>query len=340
MISVEELVKIRDFVLKQVTKNNQCLVLGTEEMIDSFCHDTNTKIDYIMTDSLNIDNELESAPAKMYNPKSKEVFLLSLTDKDYLIHIIRRSREIDGTGIKEDLRYLLGIQLVRKKYRDGYMNSADVICADSEEEKIGMINKFFRRPPEKVINEMKKLSQDISIIEVDKKFDRLIKQNPKVQEFYANERLCESLGISDDRFEELRQILLKLSKLSIHSGSMNDIMEIDHEKYIDLLEKEKEEGDEGEKGISHRERLYLAFSLGGILQQLATQFNEKFSSLENDRDERIKSIGKRYACEVMKSITLSKIDNLKLNLREKLKANFWAGWNNQKFYCKEEKELT
>jgi hypothetical protein len=325
-ISVEEIGKVRNFVLKQVTKENRCLVLGTEDMIDDFCKGTGVKIDYVMTDLLDIDNEIESVPAKLYNPKSGEIVLIGLTGKDYLVNMITQSRRMDGEDVKEDLRYILGVQLIKK----GHMKSADVMCGDSEEEKIKMVEKIFRRPPKKIIDDMTELSKDVSITEVDKRFDRIIKQNPQIHEkyAYANESLCETLGINDDRFEELRQILLKLSKLSISSGSMDDIMEINHEKYIDLLEKEE--------GISHREMLYLSFSEGGILQQCATQFNENFPSLEEDHDERIKSIGKRHACEISKSLTLSKIDNLKgLNLREKLKANFWAGVYNCRFYGKE-----
>jgi hypothetical protein len=322
-ISVNELGKIRDYVLKQVTKENRCLVLGTEYMINSFCHDTNVKIDYIMTDSLTIDNEVESSPAKIYNPKTKEIFLISLTDKDYLANIMKYSRDRDNNPIKEDLRYLLGVYLVK----NGRYKSADVICADSEEEKIEMVNKIFRRPPKHLLDEMETLSKSPHIIETDNRFDMSVKKYSKIAEIYENERLCESLGIDDDRFEELRQILLKLTKLSIHSESMDDIMDIDHNMLLDLLEKEE--------NISHKERLYMAFSAGSILQQCVTVFDEKFPSLEEDRDERIKSIGKRYACEISKTLTLSKIDNLKLNLRDKLKGNFWAGIYNIRFYGKE-----
>lgn len=328
-ISVEELGKVRDFVLRQVTKENRCLVLGTEDMIDDFCKGTGISIDYIMTDMLNIDNEIESVPAKLYNPKSREIVLIGLTNKDYLTNMMIHSRQIDGESIKEDLRYLLGVQLIKK----GHMKSADVICGDSEEDKIKMVENMFRRPPKKIIDDMTELSKDATVTEVDERFNRSVKQNPGIHEkyAYANESLCETLGINDDRFEELRLKLLKLSKLSIGSGSMDDITDIDHEMYLDLLEKEE--------GISHRERLYLAFSGGSILQQLATEFNEKFPSIEEDHDERIKSIGKRHACEIGKALTLSKIDNLKLNLREKLKANFWAGIHNERFYGKERDDM-
>lgn len=332
-ISVGEIEKIRDYVLKQIMEENRCLIIGPEDLMNRFCEDNGVRIDYVMTDSLNIDNEIESEPVKIYNAKSKEVLLLSLTDKDSLVNVITRGRRM--TGMTEStneektlLRHLLGAELVKKRYRDGYQPSADLICASSDKEKIKIINNIFRRPPEKTINEMRPLLEDRSIIELDKRFDRSVKQNPQIPHIDPDEKLNESLGIDEDRLNELQKILLKLSKLSIGSGSMDDITDINHEMYLDLLEKEE--------GISHRERLYLAFSEGSILQQLVTEFNEKFPSLEEDIDERIKSIGKRYACEISKSLTLSKIDNLGgLNLREKLKSSFWAGVYNERFYGKE-----
>jgi DNA-binding XRE family transcriptional regulator len=136
--------------------------------------------------------------------------------------------------------------------------------------------------------------------------------------------LSESIDIDEKRLDDLQKILLQLSKLSISSGNMDDILDINHETFLDLLEKEE--------GINKKEKLYLAFSLGKLLQTFATEMGEKIFHLEEDHDERIKSIGKKFACEVTKSLTLSKIDNLKLNLREKLKANFWAGFYNSKFY--------
>lgn len=336
-ISVGGIEKIRDYVLKQIMEENRCLIIGPEDLMNRFCEDNGVRIDYVMTDSLNIDNEIESEPVKIYNAKSREVLLLSLTNKDSLVNTITIGRRMTGMAESANeektlLKHLLGAELVKKRYRDGYQPSADLICASSDKEKIKIINSIFRRPPEKTINEMQPLLEDKSIIELDKRFDRSVKQNPQIHQIYTNEPLCETLEIDDNRFEELRQILLKLSKLSIGTGSMDDITDIDHEMYLDLLEKEE--------GISHRERLYLAFSGGSILQQLATEFNEKFPSLEEDRYERIKSIGKRYACEISKSLTLSKIDNLGgLNLREKLKSSFWAGVYNNRFYGQEKNNM-
>lgn len=336
-ISVEEIGKVRDYVLKQVMEENRCLVIGPEDLMGRFCEDNGIRIDYVMTDSLNIDNEIESEPAKIYNAKSREILLLSLADKDSLVNIITRGRRMAGMANEEKtlLKHLLGVELVKKRYRqngkmlsDDYQPSADVICASSNKEKIKIINTIFRRPPEKTIKDMRTLLEDKSIIELDKRFDRIVKQNPQIPHVDPNEGLSESLGIDENRSNDLQKILLKLSKLSISSGSMDDITDIDHEMYSDLLEKEE--------GINNKEKLYLSFSLGKLLQMFATEMGEKISHLEEDHDERIKSIGKRFSCEMTKSMTLSKIDNLKgLNLREKLKSCLWAGVHNEKFYGKE-----
>ncbi len=337
-ISIGGIEKVRDFVLKQIMNENRCLIIGPEDLMDRFCQDNGIRIGYIMTDSLNIDNEIESEPVKIYNVRSKEVLLLSLTNKDSLANVITRGRRmvgiVESTNEEKTLReHLLGIELVKKRYHKNnkmlpddydYQPSVDIICASSDKEKIKIVNNIFRRPPVETINDMRSLLEDRSIIELDKRFDQAVKQNPQIHHIDPDEKLSESLGIDENRLNDLQKILLKLYKLSIGSGSMDDITDINHEMYLALLEKEE--------GISHKERLYLAFIGGRVLQQLVTEFKEKLPSLEEDRDERIKSIGKRYACEVNKSLTLSKIDNLKLNLREKLKANFWAGIHNQRFY--------
>lgn len=331
-MSANGIEKIRDYVLKQVTKENRCLVIGQEDVINKFCGDTGIKIDYIMTDSLNIDNEIESEPVKIYNAKSKEVFLFSLTDKESLVNVISHVGQMAGSTNEEKtlLRHLVGVEVVKKLYQGGYQFNADIICASSEKEKIKMINKIFRRPPEKTISEMRTLIEDRSIIELDKRFNQAAKQNPQIPHVDPNEKLSESLGFYENRFNELQKILLDLARKSTNSGELNniEILGINHETFLDLLEKEEK--------VDDREKLYIAFSIGMILQGFATEMDEKISSLEDDRDERIKSIGKRHACETTKSLTLSKINNLGgLNFREKLKAIFWAGVHNERFYGKE-----
>lgn len=334
-VSVEGIEKIRDYVLKQIMKENRCLIIGPEDLMDRFCEDNGIRIDYVMVDSLNMDNEIESEPVKIYNAKSREVLLLSLTDKDSLVNVITRGRRMVGmvestNEEKTLLKHLLGTELVKKRYRDGYQPSADLICASSDKEKIKIINNIFRRPPEKTINEMRPLLEDKSVIELDKRFDRSVKHIPQIHRIDPDEKLNESLGIDENRFNELQKILLELSKLSTSSGSLDDILDINHETFLDLLEKEE--------GINNKEKLYLAFSIGKLIQEFAIEMGEKISHLEEDRDERIKSIGKRFSCEITKSLTLSKIDNLGgLNIREKLKATLWAGVHNERFYGEEKR---
>jgi hypothetical protein len=329
-ISVGEIEKIRDYVLKQVMNENRCLIIGPEDLMNRFCKDNGIRIDYVMIDALNIDNEIESEPVKIYNAKSREVLLLSLTDKDSLVNVIIQGRRMTGmtkstNEEKTLLKHLLGAELVKKRYQQP---SADLICATSDKEKIKMINNIFRRPPEKTINDMRSLLEDKSVIELDKRFDRIIKQNPQIPHIDPDEKFNESLGIDENRFNELQKILLQLSKLSTSSGNLDDILGISHETFLDLLEKDE--------GTNKKEKLYLAFSIGKLIQAFATEMGEKISHLEGDHDERIKSIGKRFSCEITKSLTLSKIDNLGgLSLREKLKSALWAGVHNEKFYGKE-----
>ena len=338
-ISVEGIEKIKNVVMKQVMEKNSCLIIGPEDLINRFCEDTGIKIDYLMADSLSIDNEIESEPVKMYNARSKEVFLLSLTDRDSLVDVITTGRRMTGMAgsDKEEntlLKHLVGVELVKKRYRDGYLPSADVMCADSEQKKIEMISNIFRVPPKETIDEMRTLLKDRSIIELDKKFDSAVKGAPHIPHGDPHERLDESLGINEKRADKLQKLLIKFSGKSTSAGKLagaKEINDMNHETLIGLLEKEK--------GVSNREKLYLAFNQGMIMEKISVELNEKFFHLEQDNDERIKSIGKKYATEIRKSDTIIKIDNLKeLNLREKLKSALWAGIYNARFYSEEDRK--
>ena len=338
-ISVEEIGKIRDFVLKQVLEENRCLVIGQEDLINRFCEDNYVRVDYVMTDSLNIDNEIESEPVKIYNPKSKEILLFSLTDKDHLVNAITQGRRT--TGITEStneektlLKHLLGVGLVKKIYRDGYQFNADVMCATSKKEKIKMINSMFRRPSEKTMDEMRTFTEDRSITELNKRFDKAVKNAPHIPHGDPHEKFCEYLGIDKNRLVELQKIMVELSGKSTNAGKLAEAKEIDdmdHEVFLNLLEKEK--------GISNREKLFLSFSQGIIMEKYSMELDEKFLRLEQDNDERIKSIGKRYSTEIRKSDTIIKIDHLgKLSFGEKMKACLWSGIYNARFYGDEKEK--
>ncbi len=321
---IEGIDKLKDFVLEKVMKENFCLVIGPIDMIDKFSADCGVNVDLMMTDMLTFDNQIESAPMKIFNNKSKEVMLVGLANKNLLVNIITRGM----TENVNDAKNLVALELKKEKYMDGYRFNADSVCAKTEKDKIKLINSLFRIPDHKTKREMKILLEDNSILELDKHFDQAVKHIPHGDQ---NEKLHKSLNIDESRADKLHKILVKLSGKSISAGKLAGAKEIDdmnHEVFLDLLEKEKE--------ISSREKLYLAFSQGAIMQMFSVRLNEKFFHLEEDNDERIKSIGKRHACEIRKSDTIFKIENLGgLNLREKLKATFWAGVYNERFYGEE-----
>lgn len=335
MVSVEGMEKIKNFVMEQVMEKNRCLVIGSEDLMDKFCEDNGIQIDYIMSDYLNIDNEIESEPAKIYNAKSGEVLLLALTNKDPLVNLITMSRKMAGIVEKDEenilLEHLLGVELTKNRYRDGFRFDAKTMCTSSEKEKIKMIDNIFRRPSEKTINEMRMLLEDRSIIETNRRFNQSVKYMPHGN---PNESFYESLQISDKRAKELSKVTIKLYEKAMGKeklAEIEDISSISHETFIDLLEKEV--------GINNREKLYIAFIQGIIMEDFTMATNDKFSSLEDDKDDKIKSIGKRYACEIRKSDTIIKIDNLKdLNMREKMKACLWAGIHNRRFYREDVKK--
>jgi hypothetical protein len=319
--------RLKNYVVEKVIKENCCLVIGSRELIDKFSDDCGINVDFLMTDMLTFDNQTESVPMKVYNRKSKEVLLCCLADKNSLVNVVTQGM----TENIEDAKDLVAIFLRKEKYKGGYIFNADSRCAKTEKEKIKIVGSLFRVPDNKTKHEMTKLLKDRSVLELDRFFDQAVKNKPHGEE---NETFLKSLGIDDSRYDYLQEILIRLSGKSTSAGKLagaEEIDDMDHEKFLDLLEKEK--------GLDSTEMLYLAFSQGALMQKFSAMINEQFFHLEEDNDERLKSIGKRHSCEVRKSDTIFKIENLNgLNLREKLKSTFWAGNYNEKFYG-EEKDL-
>lgn len=313
--------KLKDFVIEKVMKENFCLVIGSVDMIDKFSADCGISINLVMTDMLTFDNQTESTPMKIYNRKSKEILLCGLANKNLLVNIITQGMTKNVNESKD----LIAIELTKEIYKGGYRFNADSRCAKTKEEKIKLISSLFRVPDHRTKREMEILSKDRTVLELDKHFDQAVKHLPHGD---PNEKLHKYLNIDESRANKLHKILIKLFGKSTSAGKLAGAVEIDdmnHEIFIDLLEKEKE--------IDNIERLYLAFSQGAIMQRFSVELNEKFFRLEEDNDERIKSIGKQYACEIRKSDTIFKIENLGgLSLREKLKCVFWAGVYNERFY--------
>jgi hypothetical protein len=143
-----------------------------------------------------------------------------------------------------------------------------------------------------------------------------------------SETFRDALGISDDREQELVTLSIKFFGKAVGVEKLSeaeDVSNMDHDLFLSLLEKDK--------GTNATEKLFVAFHQGMIMQKLIFQHNEKFEHLEKDTNERLKQIGKRHACEIRKSDTIIKIDDLEdLSLKEKLKACFWSGYYNQEFY--------
>ncbi len=313
--------RLKDYVVEKVIKENLCLVMGSRELIDKFSEDCGISVDFVMTDMLTFDNQTESVPMKVYNKKSKEILLCCLADKDSLINVVTQGL----TENVDEAKDLVALFLRKEKYKGGYIFNADSRCAKTEKEKIKLVSSLFRVPDNKTKHEMIVLSKDKSVLEIDRFFDQAVKHVPHGDE---KESFLKSLGIADSRCDYLQEMLIRLFGKSISAGKLASAKEIDdmnHEVFLDLLEKEKE--------MDEIEKLYLAFSQGVLMQKFSVEFNERFFHLEEDNDERIKSIGKRHSCEIRKSSTIFKIENLNgLNLREKLKSAFWAGNYNEKFY--------
>lgn len=247
--------KLKDFVIEKVMKENFCLVIGSVDMIDKFSADCGISINLVMTDMLTFDNQTESTPMKIYNRKSKEILLCGLANKNLLVNIITQGMTKNVNESKD----LIAIELTKEIYKGGYRFNADSRCAKTKEEKIKLISSLFRVPDHRTKREMEILSKDRTVLELDKHFDQAVKHLPHGD---PNEKLHKYLNIDESRANKLHKILIKLFGKSTSAGKLAGAVEIDdmnHEIFIDLLEKEKE--------IDNIERLYLAFSQGAIMRK-------------------------------------------------------------------------
>jgi len=316
--------RLKDYVLRKVMKENFCLVMGSSELIDKFSDDCNIDIDIVMTDMLTFDNQVESVPLKVFDRKSKNVMICGLTKKDLLIEVMTQGMPEN----MEEAKDLVSLELRKEVYNDGYIFNADSICARTEEDKVRMISSLFRVPDSETKQEMEIVSKDKAVVELDRYFDQIAKQVPHGEP----ETFLESLGISESRADELQIILIKIIGKSIGAGKLAGAKEVDdmnHEIFLNILEKEE--------NVSITEKLYLSFSQGVIMQKFSAMTNDKFFHLEEDNDDRLKNVGKLHSCELRKSDTIYKIENLEeLNLREKMKACLWAGVYNERFYGEED----
>lgn len=326
--------KLKDYVIKHVMERNRCLVIGSSKMIDQFTKDCGVPIDVVMADLSDFDGNIVAEPMRIFHKKSKEILLLGMANRTKMINVITQGMTRDVAMAKD----LVAVELKKEKCRGGYRFTADSRCADTEEEKIAVISSLFRIPDKKTMDEMetsKKLMKGEFIMEVDKSANDadVILAEPSTERVEngdnsRSETFRDALGISDDREQELVNLSIKFFGKAVGVEKLSEAEEVsnmDHDLFLHLLEKDK--------GTSIVEKLFVAFHQGMIMQEFIDQHNERFEHLEKDTNERIKQIGKKYACEIRKSDTIIKIEDLEnFSLNEKLKACFWSGFYNQEFY--------
>lgn len=321
--------KLKDYVIDQIMNKDRCLVIGSNNMMNQFTKDCKVPIDIVMADLLDFDGKIVAEPMRIFNKNSGEILLLGMASKTKLINIITLGMSKDVDKAKD----LVIIELKKEKCIGGYKFTADSRIACTKEEKIAMISSLFRRPDNETINKMetsKKLMKGEFVLEVDKSTDKTtaVLEPMENQDDLRREKFCNALGIDNDRDQELIDLSIKFfgKAVGVEKLSMaEEISNMNHDIFLSLLEEDK--------GTNNIEKLYVAFNQGMILQEFADRYDEKFEYLENDSNEKLKQIGKKYACEIRKSDTIEKIEHLdSISLKEKLKACFWSGYYNREFY--------
>lgn len=322
--------KLKDYIIEHVTERNRCLVVGSSVMMDQFANDCGVPIDVIMADFSDFDGNIVAEPMRIFHKKSKEILLLGMADRTKMINAVTHGMTRDVVMAKG----LVAVELKKEKCEGGYIFIADSRCADTREEKIAMISSLFRRPDKETMSDMeisKKLMRGEFVVEIDKSAANadIVPEKPaNSRDNFSSEAFGEALGISRDREQELVCLSIKFFGKAVGVAKLSDAKDVsnmDHDIFLSLLARDI--------GTNVTEKLFVAFHQGMIMQEFISQYDERFEHLENDTNDKLKQIGKRHACEIRKSDTIVKIENLEnLSLDEKLKACFWSGYYNQEFY--------
>jgi len=142
---------IKEYVFEKISKDDYCIVIGSDDMIDDFSGSFGVRIDILMGD-FKKQNKTESEPIMVFNNDTKEVLMFGLAKKKDMKNIIK-GMKIHGVT-KEDIENITAVMLQKGHNIFTYQTK-------SNEEKMELINKIFKIPDEERMGEMKEVINNI-----------------------------------------------------------------------------------------------------------------------------------------------------------------------------------
>ena len=142
---------IKEFVFEKISKEDYCIVIGSDNSIDEFSDTFGVRVAILMKD-FRIQDKTKSEPIIVFNGDTKEILMFGLTKKKDMENVIK---VINMSGAKkEDIENVTVIMLQKGHRIFAHRTKSD-------EEKVKLIDKIFKIPDEEIRNEMKEIMDNI-----------------------------------------------------------------------------------------------------------------------------------------------------------------------------------
>lgn len=147
----ETLDNIKEFVFEKISKEDYCIVIGSDNSINEFSGTFGVRVDILMKD-FRIQDRTKSEPIRVFNGDTKEILMFGLAKKKDMKNIIN---VINMSGAKkEDIENVTAIMLQKEHRIFAHQTKNDA-------EKVKLIDKIFTIPDEDIRNEMKEIMDNL-----------------------------------------------------------------------------------------------------------------------------------------------------------------------------------
>ena len=142
---------IKEFVFEKISKEDYCIIIGSDKSIDDFSGTFGVRVDILMKEFI-IRDKAKSEAIRIFNGDTKEILMFGLAKKKDMKNVIK---VINMSGGKtEDMENVTAVMLQKGHRILAHQTKSD-------EEKVKLIDKIFQIPDEETRNEMKEIIDDM-----------------------------------------------------------------------------------------------------------------------------------------------------------------------------------
>ena len=147
----ETMDNIKEFIFEKISKEDYCIIIGSDKSIDDFAGTFGVKVDILMKD-LRIGGKTKSEPIRISNNDTKEILMFGLVKNKDLKNVLNAVK-MSGAK-KEDTENITAIMLQKGHRILAHQTKSD-------EEKAELVDNIFDLPDEEIRNEMKEIMDNI-----------------------------------------------------------------------------------------------------------------------------------------------------------------------------------